>query len=291
MFKDYWREIKVRIQVEKIKSGFEKNKFGSIIYFYCKWIARFIFLFNDMVQIRWRKLRFSQLTKNMEKFKNKYKGERCFILATGPSLRLEDVEKLSNEYTFVMNSFVKELEKISFKPSFYVIQDGDVYECLRNYIKDSKLPCMFLGRSNICGNIKKEFYLDCKWNIFPHVLSRNIFYGRTKKGIKFSDDASIAVYEGNNVVFSILQLAMYMGFKEIYLLGADCNYKPNINNFAEHGVHAKSLEECNESNKKIIMSYQIAYEYAQKHDIRIYNATRGGELEVFERVDLDKLLI
>ena len=35
--------------------------------------------------------------------------------------------------------------------------------------------------------------------------------------------------------------------------------------------------------------YMCAKEYAERHEIKIYNATRGGKLEVFERVDFDSL--
>ena len=40
---------------------------------------------------------------------------------------------------------------------------------------------------------------------------------------------------------------------------------------------------------KIFRSYQIAEEYSRTHGFRIFNATRGGCLEVFERVDFDLL--
>ena len=36
-------------------------------------------------------------------------------------------------------------------------------------------------------------------------------------------------------------------------------------------------------------SYIAARRFAEKHGVKIYNATRGGKLEVFERVNFDKL--
>ena len=39
-----------------------------------------------------------------------------------------------------------------------------------------------------------------------------------------------------------------------------------------------------------VNSYQKIKEYAEQRGIKIYNATRGGYLEVFERVNLDELL-
>ena len=37
------------------------------------------------------------------------------------------------------------------------------------------------------------------------------------------------------------------------------------------------------------LAYQKAETYSRKHGFRIYNATRGGRLEAFERVDFDGL--
>ena len=36
--------------------------------------------------------------------------------------------------------------------------------------------------------------------------------------------------------------------------------------------------------------YEVCDTYAKAHGIKIYNATRGGKLEVFERVDFDDLM-
>ena len=39
----------------------------------------------------------------------------------------------------------------------------------------------------------------------------------------------------------------------------------------------------------IYNAHVAAKKYADEHDIKIYNATRGGKLEVFPRVDFDSL--
>jgi hypothetical protein len=83
-----------------------------------------------------------------------------------------------------------------------------------------------------------------------------------------------------------------MGFTKIYLLGADCNYKLEKKHFIG------TENDKNEVDSKLkylgasamIESYKVAKVYADKHGIEIYNATRGGMLEVFERVNLDDVL-
>ena len=41
--------------------------------------------------------------------------------------------------------------------------------------------------------------------------------------------------------------------------------------------------------EKILQGYCVVKKYAQEHGIKIQNATRGGKLEIFERVNLDDL--
>ncbi len=39
----------------------------------------------------------------------------------------------------------------------------------------------------------------------------------------------------------------------------------------------------------MIYAFNVAKEYADQNGVKIYNATRGGMLESFERIDLDSL--
>jgi hypothetical protein len=85
---------------------------------------------------------------------------------------------------------------------------------------------------------------------------------------------------------------MYMGFNEIYLLGVDCNYVAGTkSHFRSNGnefiVNPKLAKKQNDDQR---LAYQIAEQEATKRNVKIYNATRGGKLEVFERVDLDEVL-
>ena len=75
-----------------------------------------------------------------------------------------------------------------------------------------------------------------------------------------------------------------MGFKEIYLVGVDCNYSTQKQHFIDYG---KRIEHHPERN--MIDAYKVARQYAESHEIKIFNATRGGKLEVFERINFDSL--
>lgn len=44
------------------------------------------------------------------------------------------------------------------------------------------------------------------------------------------------------------------------------------------------------AGEMMISAYQEAKRYADNNKVKIFNATRGGELEVFDRIDLDDAL-
>jgi hypothetical protein len=89
----------------------------------------------------------------------------------------------------------------------------------------------------------------------------------------------------------MLQAAFYMGFEEIYLIGVDNSgsghFPNNYLNEAEAARFAPSL--YLEAHGKSNLAYQKARLYSEAIGVKVFNATRGGELEVFERVDFDSL--
>lgn len=111
---------------------------------------------------------------------------------------------------------------------------------------------------------------------------------------RISPEISEFISGKETVTISSLPIALYMGFKEIYLLGADCNYKGALQDEGNHFVKGYCKKEDNQPRtpflvRQAFIGYQAVRHYAEERGIKIYNATRGGKLEVFERVDFDGL--
>lgn len=216
-------------------------------------------------------------------FKNKHMGDRCFIIATGPSLTVSDLEKLHGEITIGMNSICKIGEKTDWRPTYYGIQDMQVYKNLKSSIKllDTSIN-VFIDRT--IANKEKvtgENIISMPVYAMNHMIKPNA------DNFKFSDDCYDVIYDGYTITYSLLQLAVYMGFKEIYLLGADCSYaKQGPQHFIETGVVDPNAHIAGE---RMLRAYSVANEYADKNGIKIYNATRGGYLELFKRVSMDDI--
>ena len=218
--------------------------------------------------------------------KDKYKGKRCFITCTGPSLTIADLELLKNEYVFGMNSICLIHDKTEWKPDFYGIQDYEVFRKIKDTLLTTDNGLVFAPYS-----YKEDFNTPENW-IYFHISGAYHLYDRYYKGhfySKFSDDCYVTVYDGFTITYSIMQLAMYMGFDELYLLGADCSYFGKKQHFIDHGNYTPAWDALTVPDR-LNASYSEAKRYAEMHNIKIYNATRGGCLELFERVKLEDVL-
>lgn len=223
----------------------------------------------------------------MKKIHNIYDKKRCFIIGNGPSLSVEDLESLKGEICFSSHRIYKIFNLTKWRPQFYCAQDykliNQSYKDINNIDCDTKFICVL--KNVKYKNLKKCYLVE---------LNGEEFYPKLPK---FSDDISKCVYEGYTVTYALLQIAIYMGFKEIYLLGVDHSYSVDLdcegkivkNDIKDH-FSAEDIITSIPQTYKSTLAYKAAKEYAEKNDIKIYNATRGGQLEIFERVNFNKII-
>lgn len=230
----------------------------------------------------------------LKTLKGIHEGKRCFIIGNGPSLRAEDLETLKDEYTFVANRIFKMFDKTDWRPTFYLSVDDRVLKETENELLNLELGHMFLryGKTKLTGPTNKLT------KIYTEPLYFEIKkYCNTAKYL--SEDVSDHFCEGGTVTFESIQLAIYMGFKEIYLLGVDHNYSRTVDTSGKLKVDETIKDYFDKNRYKNTYpadlntaqyAYTIAREYCDAHGIKIRNATRGGKLEVFERVNFDELM-
>lgn len=229
------------------------------------------------------------------KYKGIHAGKRCFIVATGPSLTMKDLNLIKSEYTFSMNSIVNIFDKTQFRPTYYLLQDGHVEKRLREQLKNIDITSVcdtFIGICNYYGNdvsISKmtfnQLYNKGNWynlNYIYHCLDS--YYDPSHVKMRFSENIENEAMDGFTVTYTAIELAAYMGFREIYLLGCDTTYGGHVDE-ADSDKHPQK----NEPAYFNILAYKEAKKYGDAHNIKIFNATRGGMLEVFPRVNLDEL--
>ena len=234
----------------------------------------------------------SEHHRKLQTIKNCHAGERCFIIGNGPSLNARDLEKIKDEYCFAANRIYEIFEQTSWRPTYYIAIDANFlaenYETMYSY----PMQRMFIPYNVVRKKKPDERVIGiCR----DTHMSVNIWNDQTAY---ISEDMSDHFSEGYTVTFASIQMAIYMGFREIYLLGIDFNY--SIVRDERGRIHRNENIEDYFSGKRYnitafnyhssLNSYKVAKKYCDQHGIKICNATRGGKLEVFERIDFDGLV-
>lgn len=225
-----------------------------------------------------RKLGKSNKFSSIKQYEGIHKGQRCFIVATDPSLNTKDYLKLKNEHTIGVNALCLWFKEQKMETEYFVVSDDDVFKRIESILDKAVHTKVFISE-----RIQKHCTVPTKYQLFPVNIWNRFTENSNKK--RFSNDISVCSYDEETVVFHAIQLAVYMGFKEIYLLGTDCNYNQKKNYAVDHGKEVdKTL------GFKMLKSYEVVKKYEKVFGFKIFNVTRGGMLEIFERKNLDEIL-
>ncbi len=221
----------------------------------------------------------------LKEYQNKFAGKRCFVIGNGPSLKQTDLSLLKNEYSFGMNRIYLAFEERGFQTSFLVAVNNLVIEQCYQDFQSLNLPKFFSWRA------KNLLYPTGKPDAKTHFLFT------TYTGQKFARQSHARFWEGATVTFVCLQLAFCMGFKEVILIGVDHSFEtkgnPNqtVVSTGDDQNHFSSeyfgkgfrwqLPDLETSEK----SYQLAREVYRAEGRQIIDATIGGKLSVFPKVE------
>ena len=219
----------------------------------------------------------------LKKLQNKYKGKRCFILGNGPSLNDIELDLLQDEYTFGSNFIYRKTETTDFRPTFYIAEDRFVFQTKGFYENIDAYKCNTLF---FPAKYKRKINHSKNNNIFFELNTE--LYNReinSSQELKFAIDFSKGAYSYFSVIYLQLQLAYFLGFKDIYLLGVDFNY-PKVNKDDKH-IHQVSNEEMLSGQ---LLGFQKAKNIFEADKRSIKNATKGSKLEVFEKIDFNSLM-
>ena len=242
--------------------------------------------------------RFKTGSAEIQKYKNFFTGKRCFIIGNGPSLTIKDLETLKahGEISIASNSIYNLFGATEWRPNIYTVHDFQEIKKTREKISAVKSELKIVAMS-ASGRI---------YDVDGAVLLRLI--DPENGTIRFSDDIAECVYDGGTVTYVSIQCAVYMGFRQIILLGVDHSFareqtkdgKITVNKTVKNHFQNYQTNDFwgngQNDEEAVVFPLDFATEafiaakhYADAHGIEILNATRGGKLEVFRRVDFDTL--
>ncbi len=231
--------------------------------------------------------------KRLSLLRDKFIGQTCFLIGNGPSLRPEDLTVLHNNgiKSFASNRIYNTYDKTLWRTDFLVSEDEFVLEEIQDKVNEMKCDYKFIP-------IHLNWYKDIKIDN-AYYFNQSFYKNGDEK--KFSVDIAYDIVCRGTVITTCAQIAMYMGFRKIYLLGVDHNFSrmtdKNGNLIINSNVkdHYGVDKNADENTKGIFnvdnatQAFMDLKEFADVRGVEIYNATRGGKLEVFPRVDFDTL--
>jgi hypothetical protein len=221
----------------------------------------------------------------LTRLKDAHRGERCFIIGNGPSLKNTDLSQLEGEYTFGMNRFYMLFPELGYSTNYFISVNSLVIQQCAEDFRSLSMPVFLSWRS--------------RRHIDP--TDGMIFLHTTYTGPKFARDARNRLWEGATVTYVALQLAFHMGFEQVILIGVDHSFvskgKPNTTvvsegddpNHFDPNYFGKGfrwqLPDLGTSERAYRMARR-AYEGAGR---QVIDATIGGKLTVFPKVAYQSL--
>lgn len=220
----------------------------------------------------------------VKRYNGKHKGERCFIVANGPSIKDMDLSYLENEITFGLNRIYLLFNNTNFRPTYYICVNELILEQFSDEINQLEMP-KFL-------NWNRRHYFNQE--------DQSISYVKSKMVIRdtFQYDLTKPTVIGATVTFVGLQIAYYMGFKQVIIIGLDHSYKEKATP-SKLEVRTAEVDESHfhpEYFPKGAMwqapdllrseiDFEIAHTAFNNDNRQILDATIKGKCNVFPKVD------
>lgn len=223
--------------------------------------------------------------RKLRALKDSHAGECCFVVGNGPSLKSMDLSQLKGEYSFGFNRIFLAAEEFGFTPSCIVSINDLVIEQSVAELQTLKMPKFFAWRA------RKWLRMDADTHF--------IYTSYTGPG--FSRDVTGRVWEGATVTNVALQLAYHMGFSKVILIGVDHNFAskgmpnttvvstgadPNHFSGAYFGKGFRWQLPDLETSERGYRNAREAFEAAGR---QVVDATVGGKLTIFPKVDYESL--
>ena len=208
--------------------------------------------------------------------KNRHKGETALVIGNGPTLSDVALEFLNSYPSFGTNRIYL-LD--GFTPDYYVVVNNLVIQQFNRDIKE----------------IPTTKFIKAHYT--KHLLTDGIPLNSSAIPA-FSRSPLQWVYEGHTVTYVCLQLAYYMGFDTVLLVGVDHRYEfegaPNemvyaegddVNHFSPH-----YFDDGRRWNNPDLPMTERAYKMAKTvfdmEGRKIINLTPKSALDIFERGDI-----
>lgn len=264
------------------------------------------FVKGGIIKVR-NYIKYATFLKKNEQLRDLFKGQRCFVIGNGPSINRQDLSLLKPEIKIVCNSFFNHEILEEWQPTIY---------CAGDPASSHSIPASIPYYQDIFRNIDPLFYIFHS-SVLEQILNNDeiqIPYALRDKILGFASHSPLyEVSEQSQIDFTksvpgirhtpmlSIMTAMYMGCNPIILIGCDHDYGYKYFRGEYEVEHFYQ-----ESNPQVLPSdwtylrisqemfktyacYNKLNQIALNQGISIFDATNGGFLDTFKKVDYSSL--
>lgn len=217
---------------------------------------------------------------------------RAFIVGNGPSLNHTNLNLLNGEYSFGVNGIAAIYSRTNWRPSHYVrAEEASMGSDPEAWKRD-----MQIHRDLGCEIWANEMFLRGVEDLRESGRYRQI-RACSHYSLHFDNPDCPPLYHlprlctfGSSVNVAIQIALGLLNFDEVYLVGCDLGYKEGTTNHFDQNYtkNVGQLRDARYTELDILAAHMIA---ARTFPGKIFNATLGGSLEVYPRVEFESLFI
>ena len=235
----------------------------------------------DLKPISWKS------RSKIKKWANKYEGEKAVILCNGPSLNETNFNLLEDCFTIGLNKINLLFERTTFRPNIIIAANPLVLEQNQSFYNETKIPCFLANTSS---------------KFIKHRPNIHFLHTTSSVEDRFSRDCSLSVNIGATVTFLAMQIAFYMGFKEVTLIGCDHYFstkgtanktvvtEDKDHNHFDPNYFAKGQKWQLPDLARSEYNYQHAREVYEEFNRKLYNSTTKSGLELLDKISIEQFL-
>ncbi len=251
-------------------------------------------------------VRYKKTLKKNRELQGKYSGEKCFIIGNGPSIKRQDLLKISGEHVFTVSSgyLHENYNKLSKR-----------HHCIPSFTYTDLQGGMNNGRDEIwvreilTKTEGSELYFNItEWDLIVNKLKipedRINWVMTNNSCIGNSINMTKGIYPVQSVPQMAMQIALYMGFKEIYIIGVEHDFLSNKKYEYFYDAKKSLIKDPAVDDERKLTQTMLSRIYAaktlfetyikidaeaKKINAKIINCSIGGDLDVFDRIDYDQV--
>lgn len=240
--------------------------------------------------------------------RDRHKGERGFILCNGESVAKQDLKPLAGEVVMSVSNGYLHRDFATIRPRYHALPQ---LTYMSSFTRDDAVA--WFREMHAALAVDAELFLS----VTEHALVREegLFADRMVRwvdlrgpltppagGELFPPTATLPGVQSVSIM--ALMLMMHMGFTSIYLIGVDHDQlqtgayryafeqrstKGWDSGIDEDGTVRDPVYDQLQNMIRLWQQYRVLKAVAQANGVRIYNASAGGALDEFERVNLADL--